>query len=349
MIPALLLLACSAFVVFLLCFPLRNELRRRQLLDCPNDRSSHSIPTPRGGGIAIVGVLLAALVSLGFFFRSPLILVLLIAVAAIAAVSWWDDAKGVSARVRFGVHAAAALAYGAVIWRTIPSEMTALAPRFVIAAAIVFCLVAYTNAFNFMDGINGISCMQAALTALGTGLVAAGALNSFEQPLVLIAAAVSGVALGFLPHNFPRATMFMGDVGSAPLGFVLAALAAAVICTAGSMAMVPLILLHLNYLLDTGITLVRRILRGERFYEAHREHFYQRLVQAGRSHSEVTGLESVLQCVSLGLALVCLFRSMQSQMIALFLGVLFWTGFFLYSEISYRIAKKPIGDISGFV
>jgi UDP-N-acetylmuramyl pentapeptide phosphotransferase/UDP-N-acetylglucosamine-1-phosphate transferase len=206
-----------------------------------------------------------------------------------------------------------------------------------------------------MDGINGIAAGQAIITGLGMAVLVwlAGHPtqvsdfpfrfqdSGFSLP-VLLSFCVAGAALGFLPHNFPQARMFMGDVGSAPLGFLLAVLALWLARDHGWWLLPPLVLLHANFTLDTAITLVRRVLRGEKWYDAHREHFYQRLIRSGKSHAFVTGCEMGLQVLVLGL-MVAYLRSGPVLRIGLILAVFaVWGCFFAYCEREFK-GKVEIG------
>lgn len=201
------------------------------------------------------------------------------------------------------------------------------------AAIAVTFLAGYTNAFNFMDGINGISGFQAGITGAVTGLLTGLALGDWSHPVVWVAFLIAGSAFGFLPHNFPRARMFMGDVSSAPLGFLLAAVTLWAAAVVGWWMLIPLALLHANYVFDTGITLLRRVLRGESWHSAHREHFYQRLVRSGKSHSHTTGWEAGLQVV-----VAYFFSSVPLRLAFVGLVTLIWLGFFAYCEKRFRAA-----------
>jgi UDP-N-acetylmuramyl pentapeptide phosphotransferase/UDP-N-acetylglucosamine-1-phosphate transferase len=210
-------------------------------------------------------------------------------------------------------------------------------------------IVGYTNAFNFMDGINGLAAGQAVVTGFGMALLGGMAPNGYHSTPVLWSVAIASAALGFLPHNFPQARMFMGDVGSAPLGFWLAVLVLWLAMNAGAWLLVPLVLLHANFVLDTGITLLRRMMRGERWYAAHREHFYQRLVRSGKSHTFVTSLEMALQGVVLGLMVLYLHASAPVRVGLIALIILVWLAFFVFCEISFRRrndAHLPAGATS---
>jgi len=203
-------------------------------------------------------------------------------------------------------------------------------------AVTSFAIVGYANAFNFMDGINGIAASQAAVTGIGTIAVAVAAGVSLVDPALVLAAIIAGAAAGFLPHNFPRARMFMGDVGAVSLGFGLAAISVWIAADYGWWLLVPLGCLHANFVLDTTITVIRRILRGEVFHQAHREHFYQRLVRAGWSHTRVTLTELVLQIVVAAVLTLAVSQGKSAAFGVAIAVVAVWAGFFAFCEREFR-------------
>lgn len=326
---------------FVLGFPACALLRHLGVVDRPNARSSHVRPTVRGGGIAIM----AAIVVGAFLVRRPAADGMVIPVAGIAVflavLSFWDDLKTLPATVRFGGHAAAALAALACLgWPQLKIEISPLhsmEPWTWCSVALMFLwLTGYTNAFNFMDGINGIAAGQGSITAAGAVLITGWVTGSWDDPVVLSGAVIVGACAGFLPHNFPKARMFMGDVSSAPLGFLLAFLVLWTAKEHGWWLLLPLALLHANFILDTAITLIRRVSRGEKWYDAHREHFYQRLIRSGKSHAFVTGCEMGLQLLVLGL-MVAYVWSGTGVRLGLVLAVLaVWGGFFAYCEREFK-------------
>jgi UDP-GlcNAc:undecaprenyl-phosphate/decaprenyl-phosphate GlcNAc-1-phosphate transferase len=252
-------------------------LRRVAAIDTPNLRSSHTVPTPRGGGapIAIGLVLAAALIP------ATAALIFGAAVAAFAALGLADDLHGLPARRRLALQAAAGLAIGWLLARGagLPAAAAAAA-----AVAIAAWLTGFVNAFNFMDGVNGISGAHA---LIGGACYAGIGLWHADPLLAGGGAAVAGGAAAFLPWNAVRARVFLGDVGSYALGVALAVLAACAVVIAGlppEAALGPLAL----YLADTAWTLQRRIRAGEPWLQAHRTHVYQRLTDAGWSHQRVT-------------------------------------------------------------
>jgi UDP-N-acetylmuramyl pentapeptide phosphotransferase/UDP-N-acetylglucosamine-1-phosphate transferase len=254
--------------------------RFRVLLDHPSDRGLHSQPTPRGGGIGIVaGVVIGyTLYARGAAWTSPAERALLIGVLLIATVSFVDDFRHVPAALRFTVHTFAAMLLVAAV--VVPP----LRHTIVLAAIAMIWIVGFTNAYNFMDGIDGIAGLQAVVAGLAwfaigrvTGLPTASG----------IGLALAASALGFLIRNWPPAKIFMGDVGSATLGFVLSSLVVLTIFTRPHVAIAGL-LPAWPFVFDTALTLTRRVVNRENIFQAHRSHLYQRLVMSGKSHAQVT-------------------------------------------------------------
>lgn len=275
--------AATGTVTVLATWLVLRELRRRAILDRPNRRSSHVEPTPRGGGLGVVPVVLIAWAVIAV--RDPALVglgIVLPAAVVLALVSWADDLRGLSAAVRLLTQTVAVAAGLAVV----PSD--ALVFNGILPLPIDRLLAGlfwlwFVNLFNFMDGIDGISGVELASIGGGLTLVAtiAGSLDGFS----LLAMSLVGGAAGFLVWNRPPARVFLGDVGSVPLGYLCGWLLiqAALAGLWWSVAILPL-----YYLTDATATLLRRLFRGERIWKAHREHFYQRAVQAGLSHGQVT-------------------------------------------------------------
>jgi UDP-N-acetylmuramyl pentapeptide phosphotransferase/UDP-N-acetylglucosamine-1-phosphate transferase len=323
----------------ILTFPVRQQLGRLGIVDFPNVRSSHSQVTIRGGGLAIVATVVALMAYLAVTRGDWRLTALIAAVLVLSIVSMTDDVRGMNSAVRIMVHSACAiLAVGAFGLRdvefTFGPEYSIKVPSIVIFLIQFLWVVGYTNAFNFMDGINGIAAGQAAVTGLGT----AAFMSLYGAPglSAMVGAIVGGAAMGFFPHNFPRARVFMGDVGSATLGYLLATDVLMAGRDSGWAVLPPLAVLHANFVLDTGITLVRRWWRGERIWEAHREHFYQRLVRAGMSHTFTTGGALLLQ--SLILVTMLNYPSFQEHnRLVLLLGIIgLWVVSFAVIEWYFR-------------
>ncbi len=285
----ILIAAGSTGAVVALAEPVTIRLLRRvSAMDTPNSRSSHTVPTPRGGGMPIA----AGLVLAGLLIRGPAAAAFVIAVAAFSAIGFADDLAGLSVRCRLALQCTASLAAGAALVShlTLPAASRAAA-----ALVIALWVAAFVNVFNFMDGVNGISAAHAVI-----GGAVFGCLGVWRQDVFLAAggAAVAAGALAFLPWNAIRARVFLGDAGSYGLGAALAVLAACAVIRGIPVeaALGPVAL----YLADTAWTLQRRIRSGERWLEAHRTHVYQQWCDAGCSHLRVaasTSAGTLLLCM----------------------------------------------------
>lgn len=271
---------------------IRRVAERRHFLDIPNERSSHTRPTPRGGGLAIVAVVLGGLwfytalcpgaswLALGIFTFGAVL---------IAGVSLWDDMHSLPVGIRFAAHGLAAilviLAFGywkAVGWPGLGGFSLGL---FGILLTFLW-IVGLTNAYNFMDGIDGIAGGQAVVAGLGWAVL--GWIGG--QPLVsIMGLLITAASLGFLGHNWPPARIFMGDVGSAFLGFSFAALTV-LAAQSNPVFVLAGIALVWPFVFDAVFTFAKRSCRGEKVWAAHRSHLYQRLVISGLSHGQVSGI-----------------------------------------------------------
>jgi UDP-N-acetylmuramyl pentapeptide phosphotransferase/UDP-N-acetylglucosamine-1-phosphate transferase len=263
---------------------------QRQLLDQPGERRSHRVATPRGGGIAIALAFLIALVAM--MLRQPREIVLLgcagFGLLLVAGVGWVDDHHPLSPWSRLIVHMVAAGWLGIGFYLSGADGVVAL-----VACVSTLVLV---NIWNFMDGIDGLAASQAALVAAAFAFVAGGSL-AIHLGLALMAS-----ALGFLPFNFPRARIFLGDVGSGALGFGLALMLGLSLDAMPAEAW-PLAVLPLSaFLLDAGLTLFSRMLRGERWWMPHVEHAYQRWARRAGCHPPVTmayGVWTLIACAGM--------------------------------------------------
>jgi Fuc2NAc and GlcNAc transferase len=280
----------------------------RSILDIPNHRSSHSTPTPRGGGLAIAIVLFVGILASGVvgLLDTHLIAAFLGGGVIIAGTGWWDDHAAVPARYRVVAHFVAAI-WGVAWLGGFPTLVVgAGAYRLGAAGAVLAVLgtVWCINFYNFMDGIDGIAATNALVAAVFGAflLVRAG-----DLPLALVASLMAGTSLGFLVLNWPPARIFMGDVGSGLIGFMFSMLALSSERRGGPPLLLWVLLLGV-FVTDATLTLARRVLHGERWYDAHRSHAYQRAVQAGRSHLAVTTAVAALDLV-LGAAALIATRS----------------------------------------
>jgi Fuc2NAc and GlcNAc transferase len=269
----------------------RRAVVRRGLLDVPNSRSSHANPTPRGGGIAIVLITLVAVV-IGVMLqaiRTPLALAWLLGGGLVAGVGLLDDLKDLSATLRAGVHLLAALLLLNAV--DAPAVLASLGltsgwlPLFWVLGSVA--AVWSINLFNFMDGIDALASAQCLFVVLA-GVLVSGMGQGIDTSL-LPCVAMAGAAAGFLIWNAPPARIFMGDVGSGFIGFGLIAGALAS-SSRGSVSVWTWLVLNGVFAVDASITLLTRLLRGQRIYEAHRLHVYQRLARRWSSHGRVTAV-----------------------------------------------------------
>lgn len=267
--------------------------RRWRILDVPNERSSHASPTPRGGGLPIVVLALCAVGAAAGagLISGPSALCLVIAGLAVAAMGLWDDLRSLPVALRFSVQSAAAILVmaGAGRFHPLPPGGSG---REAAAWIITFLwIVGLTNAYNFMDGIDGIAGAQG--VAAAASWVAIGGLSGARFVEVL-GVVLLGACLGFLAHNRPPARIFMGDVGSGFLGFAFATIGLAARGGGGGLDLLGDALVVWPFVFDTAFTLLRRLGAGENIFRAHRSHLYQRLVISGLSHASVAVLYLVL-------------------------------------------------------
>jgi UDP-N-acetylmuramyl pentapeptide phosphotransferase/UDP-N-acetylglucosamine-1-phosphate transferase len=259
-------------------------LRRLAILDHPNPRSSHARPTPRGGGLAVMAVVLASWAWVARAGGAPAeeagaVAALCLIALALAGLFWIDDLRGLPIAARLAGQAAAV---GAALAVAPGPYFGGLLPPALDAALAAFAWLWFVNLFNFMDGVDGISGVQAGALGLGAAVVAGVA--GLGQSTALYGATAAGAALGFLWWNWQPARVFLGDVGSVGLGFVLGWLLLS-LSARGQWA--AAVILALYYLADATLTLVGRALRRQPVWRAHREHYYQRAVRLGRSHAAV--------------------------------------------------------------
>ncbi len=252
---------------------------RKNILDIPNDRSSHCVLTPRGGGISFV--LLFNSLSLGLALQHQIPLSLFYALSGgmfVAAIGWLDDVFTIHSIWRVAIHILVAI--WAVYWLNGFSAFGGMMGYLLAIISIVWSI----NLYNFMDGIDGLAAVEGVCISLCAALV----LNMFDfSGISLLCLLFAGAISGFLVWNWPPAKIFMGDVGSSYLGYVFSVLA----ITTSNYKMLPLsfwIIISAIFLCDATFTVLYRLYNGERWYEAHRKHAYQQLVQHGINHKTVT-------------------------------------------------------------
>jgi Fuc2NAc and GlcNAc transferase len=280
---------CSAIVGAVLTWLSLRHAVARGMLDVPNARSSHVFATPRGGGIAIAATALSGTLLAAARGSVPwrLSLTLFAAGAAVAVIGYLDDRHGLSRRARFAVHvAASAMCVLSLSSAPLGSDLFGIVERTVLLVVAVLAVAWAINLFNFMDGIDGFAASQ------GTFVAAASAMLAWmggRPELAILPALTAGACCGFLLWNRPPARIFMGDVGSGFLGLWLAALAL-LLSVQGAVTIWTSIVLSSAFIADATTTLVRRVVAGRRWYEAHRSHAYQNLARRWQSHARVTAL-----------------------------------------------------------
>jgi UDP-N-acetylmuramyl pentapeptide phosphotransferase/UDP-N-acetylglucosamine-1-phosphate transferase len=294
--PLLLVLAIAALISALITWTSR-PLLQRYALARPNARSSHRIPTPQGAGIAVISATLVVASVWAVWANVAIPPALVVATIVIALVGFADDIVSLPVLVRLVLQA---VCVGAVVFtapdtaRIVPAVPLALERGLILLAGVWF-----VNLVNFMDGLDLMTVAEVVpVTAL---LLLLGMLGDLSWPAVLIATALCGAMLGFAPFNRPVAKVFLGDVGSLPIGLLLGW---CLLELAWQGQPVAALLLPGYYLADATITLFRRIIRREQFWSAHRSHFYQRATDNGFAVPRVIGEVFALNLVLAGLALV---------------------------------------------
>ena len=283
----LVLFALAALVTV----PVVGMVRRRALanghLDLPNERSSHSQPTPSGGGIAIIVVWTIAILALWAVGNVPGDFVFAVVPPALvlAVTGYVDDRIDLSRILRLAIQFAAVAWYLKCSMQPENMQGAESAVRTMLGQAMLAgAMVWFVNLFNFMDGIDGIAASEAVFV-LFVFAVVGGAGGAFS--LAMAAVILAGACTGFLVWNLPPAKVFLGDVGSACLGFLIGALGLSVVVTTGVSPWI-LVILPCVFLVDATVTLLRRLLSGQKWYTAHRSHAYQRLAIRWSGHGRVT-------------------------------------------------------------
>lgn len=277
----------APLTAFLVAWLVARNLPRwgRLPMDHPNARSLHARPVPRSGGLAIWAGMIAAAMFLPQGAWAPLL-----PAALLGAVSFADDVWGLRVAWRLASHVA--LVAGFLWWLGLPAGVGWWA---------LPVLVWMANLYNFMDGADGLA---GGMAVVGFSVYGVAAWDGGQSALALLSFSVAAAATGFLVYNFPPAKLFMGDAGSIPLGFLAAAVGVLGWREATWGAWFPLLVFS-PFIVDATVTLGKRLLRGEKVWRAHREHYYQRLVRAGLGHRGTALLEYglMLACGAAALAL----------------------------------------------
>ncbi|MFH1981110.1 MAG: glycosyltransferase family 4 protein [Pseudomonadota bacterium] len=334
------------FVLFLISAGICRYISRCAfIMDVPNKRSSHSKPTPKSGGIAIVvtfviGVAAIAILGKETLVDWPILIGFAVSAVVIAIVSLLDDLGIISSSLKMrltaqSIAALSIMAFGIVI-HEITLPWLGKVPLGLIGLIVTFLwIMGLTNAFNFMDGLNGMAGGTAVIVCVFFSYISYRHGSNFAY---LITYSICAGALGFLMFNFPRATLFMGDVGSAFLGFVFATLAivAALYDHAHtSLFVMPLLLFHFIY--ETLFTFIRRFVSGDNVFEAHRTHFYQLINQMGLSHTQVSLIYWGI-CAVQGFGALWMITIPDNPRVLVFLPFLIFQ--IIYSIVVTRMAKR---------
>jgi len=325
---------------------LRRWAEKRKILDLPNERSSHTRPTPLGGGLGIVVVSLIGLIFTWLlnptWFLLPS-LIYLSGAGIIAVVSLLDDLRPLPTRMRFAAHSAGAILaiLGFGYWHSIDIPFVGQLHFGWFGFLVAFLwLVGLTNAYNFMDGIDGIAGGQAVVAGFGWAVLGWLSNQSLVGMLGLLLATTS---LGFLGHNCPPARIFMGDVGSAFLGYTFAILP--IIASQNDPRFAPIgVLLVWPFVFDTTFTFFRRLRKGENVFTAHRSHLYQRLVISGCSHRFVALIYMGLALAGTILSLLWFMRADGSEFAVVIILPLLCLGLWLF--VVYKETHHGIKQIS---
>jgi UDP-N-acetylmuramyl pentapeptide phosphotransferase/UDP-N-acetylglucosamine-1-phosphate transferase len=320
--PNILKLGLVAILAAITCAILILALHRilaRFTLAHPNARSSHSDPTPQGGGIAVIGASLFAM-ACAFIFAPELVdeprrlLMLCGSVLGLAIVGATDDIHPLEAMPRIILQSVAA----AVMLATLPAELRILPslPWWIERACILLGCIWFINLVNFMDGIDWMTVAE--VVPVTAGLTLLGLMGTIPQHAVATAAALFGAMIGFAPFNKPVARLFLGDVGSLPIGLMLSWI---LILMAGDGHFVAALLLPLYYLVDATLTLLRRLAKGKSVTQAHRDHFYQRAIDSGLNIYQIVGSVFAANIILVGLAVISVNNpSAEFQILTLMVG-----------------------------
>jgi UDP-N-acetylmuramyl pentapeptide phosphotransferase/UDP-N-acetylglucosamine-1-phosphate transferase len=297
-----LVFVASALVSVVLIWLLQPLLKRHALAH-PNVRSSHKTPTPQGGGIAVIAATVGVVVACVLFGVPSLggqaLWLVLAATVFIALVGAIDDIRPIAVMPRLILQVAGV----AIVLAALPVDLRVvpLLPYWLERALLGLAILWFVNLVNFMDGIDWMTVAEVA--PLTSGLVLFGLMTALPRDATIVALALCGAMIGFAPFNRPVARLFLGDVGSLPIGLLLGWL---LVVLAGTGHFAAALLLPLYYLADATITLLRRLANGEPVLQAHRSHFYQRAMDGGFSIYQVVGRVFLLNIALIGLAVTTL-------------------------------------------
>jgi UDP-N-acetylmuramyl pentapeptide phosphotransferase/UDP-N-acetylglucosamine-1-phosphate transferase len=335
-IPLLLLLSFAVVAAAMLSAAMTWALLPwllRHTLAKPNARSSHRVPTPQGAGIAVIGatlVVTCALVARADAVNLNIVAAIIAASLFMAIVGFADDVKSIPVLPRLILQA---VAVGTIVL-TAPGELRIVpaCPLWIERGLLLLAGLWFVNLVNFMDGLDWMTVAE--VVPITAAMVLLGWFGEFPRSATIVAAALCGAMVGFAPFNRPVAKVFLGDVGSLPIGLLLGW---CLLQLAYNQQIVAALLLPLYYLSDATVTLLRRLKRGERFWTAHRSHFYQRATENG-----LTVLRVVSEVFALNVTLAVLaFGSIMTQS-AMVRTLLLIVGGLATALVMYRFSRRRL-------
>ena len=310
---AIFLAACAICYVLLL---LLKPVLGRYALAKPNARSSHKSPTPQGGGIAVVAATIAAVSAAVVLYPTVFnelwrLAAVLAAAIGLAAVGIADDVRPIGSLPRLLLQAAAV----AILLTSLPTDLHVFAvlPWWIERALMFGALLWFVNLVNFMDGIDWMTVAE--IVPVTGGLALFGILGALPPEAALVAFGLCGAMIAFAPLNRPEARLFLGDVGSLPIGLFVGWL---LLLLASRNHLAAAVLLPLYYVADATITLLRRLVNGERLTQAHRSHFYQRALDGGSSVNQIVGRVFAVNIILAALAAATIFDNSPITQITMF-------------------------------
>jgi UDP-N-acetylmuramyl pentapeptide phosphotransferase/UDP-N-acetylglucosamine-1-phosphate transferase len=288
-VPVAAALVCIGLIVLL------RPLLQRHALSRPNARSSHAKPTPQGGGIAVIGATVVAATFVTPDWSNAYAIVL-VATFCLTLLGMIDDLRPIPVIPRLALQALTIV----FLVTMLPPQLRIVqgVPIWIERPLLVLGLLWYVNLVNFMDGLDWMTVAE--MLPMAAALAAFGLMNEAPSTVLWIALALAGALLGFAPFNRPVARLFLGDVGSLPIGLLTGW---CLLELAGRQHLAAVVLLPLYYLADATITLLKRLVNGERFWDAHRSHFYQRATNHGFSVMQVITRVFVLNLFLAALAI----------------------------------------------
>jgi UDP-N-acetylmuramyl pentapeptide phosphotransferase/UDP-N-acetylglucosamine-1-phosphate transferase len=333
------LISCFIFSLVLTWLLVHDKLGIN-FIDFPNNRSLHSIPTPRSGGLAIIVPLL--IIFLVNISGLPAVIINIVVGAAIVLViSVFDDIKHVPSLLRLCFHFLAAgwLVYSGLALESIvlPGGKELILPEYVSWIITILIIIWMTNLYNFMDGMDGFA---GGMTVVGFA-VFAWMFFTTSQTMAMASLLIIASTLGFLCFNFPPAKIFMGDSGSSVLGY----LAAAMMLSADKSKVMPLwlsVILFSPFIIDATITLLLRVSKKQKFWVAHKQHFYQRLVESGWSHRKTVLAEYCLMLVCGALVMAANHASVFAEILIVGLFAILYIGIIIAINIVNKTKTREV-------